>query len=230
MNYGQVIKNIRDLGFADDSEIEEFETDVNIISNSINRAITEISLDYAPIVDRYIVPNPPTYIDDNNNEKLPELVEINMYDASDNTFMRLTDVPVKKMLQDGIYTRFNDYEIENGDTLIIASDDICTETIVDGEKQYISNNLIIFYVKDHEPVTEDVIDPSSEEYETEVPLPRKAHHLLPLLASYYIWLDDDPAKAQEYLNRYQMALQSAKAESEKPRARIRTDWGGRVWL
>ena len=41
MNYGQVVEQIRDLGFADDNEIEEFDA---IVPNAINRAITEISI------------------------------------------------------------------------------------------------------------------------------------------------------------------------------------------
>ena len=60
MTYKELIDNIRDLGFSDDSEIDEFEEDVDVIANAINRAITEISIEYAPIIGKYEVPVPPT--------------------------------------------------------------------------------------------------------------------------------------------------------------------------
>ena len=55
---------------------------------------------------------------------------------------------------------------------------------------------------------------------TEVELPLKAHHLVPLLASYYIWLEDEKAKAVDYYNQYDKLVQEIKSNAAKPRARI----------
>lgn len=192
MNYGQVVEQIRDLGFADDNEIEEFDA---IVPNAINRAITEISMNYAPII---------SYIDITQNYDDEELYEYVMPDD----FMKFADTPVKRQLGEGIYQRFNDFEIEAENTIIMSGQHVGTYRV--------------FYVADHEPFTVDTSKGS------EIPLPLKAHYLLPLLASYYIWLDDDQTKAEMYYQRFQMELQNAKMESEKPRARIRADWGGFV--
>ena len=50
MNYGELKDQIRDMGFSDDAEIEEFG---ELIPNSINRAIEEINLNVAPIIETY---------------------------------------------------------------------------------------------------------------------------------------------------------------------------------
>ena len=213
MNYGQVIDQIRDLGFGDDDEIEEFG---ELVPNAINRAITEISMNYAPIMSYYDITQPldgmteeqwnKSQGEDENGEPLPSYSDQIYEYLMPDDFMKFADVPVKRQLGEGIYQRFNDFEIENGDTIILGGNNIGT--------------FRVFYVADHEPFT------VKSSRGMDIPLPLKAHHLLPLLASYYVWLDDDQAKAQEYFARYQVALQSAMAETQKPRARIRSDWGG----
>lgn len=195
MNYGQVIDQIRDLGFADDSEIEEFG---ELVPHAINRAITEISMNYAPIV---------SYMDIVQPVDGEEWDEEAFYEYSlPDDFMKFTDTPVKRQLGEGIYQRFNDFEIEGDNTIIFSGSNIGTYRI--------------FYVADHEPF--DLDTDASED----IPLPLKAHHLVPLLASYYVWLDDDQAKATEYRARFAQELQNALMDAEKPRARIRSDWGG----
>lgn len=56
----------------------------------------------------------------------------------------------------------------------------------------------------------------------ELELPLKAHILVPLLASYYIWLEDEKAKAVDYYNQYEKLSQSIQLDQEKPRMRILT--------
>ena len=209
MKYGELVQNIRDLGFSDDSEIEEFETDVNVISNSINRAITEISLNYAPIYGHYDI-NPLVVATDEVTGDVADIIEVNMSEAVDG-FMKLADIPVKRELAEGVYKRYGDYEVEENHTIIL-----------DGSYD---GNLRIFYVKAHTPCTELVIQEDSEEYDTELPLPLKAHHLVPLLASYYVWLDDDMTKANAYYEKYQYVLEKAQQEAEKPKGRVITGWG-----
>ena len=195
MNYGQVVEQIRDLGFADDNEIEEFDA---IVPNAINRAITEISMNYAPILSHYDITQ--NFEDEDKNA----LYEYEMPDD----FMKFADTPVKRSLGEGIYQRFNDFEIEEESTIVMSG-------------QY-TGTFRVFYVADHEPFT---VNSSKGE---DIPLPLKAHYLVPLLASYYVWLDDDQAKAMEYYQKFQAELQASKMESQKPRARIRVDWGGFV--
>ena len=50
MNYGELKAQIRDLGFAEDAEIDEFD---EVVPNAINRAITEINLIVTPNIGTY---------------------------------------------------------------------------------------------------------------------------------------------------------------------------------
>ena len=208
MTYKELIDNIRDLGFSDDSEIDEFEEDVDVIANAINRAITEISIEYAPIIGKYEVPVPPTEAVEENGilkEVVPDMFEVDMQAVTDDKFIGFADTPVKKELKSGIYTKFSDFEIESDDTIILHTSDY--------------ENLVIFYKEMPDKYV------WGENNDVRLPLPLHAHHLVPLLASYYVWLDDDLTKAQLYYERYSVAVQNALAGKDKPRARILTGWG-----
>ena len=52
MTYQELINEIRDLGFSDDSEIEEF-AEAGLLYSAINRAITRINLELYPIIEKY---------------------------------------------------------------------------------------------------------------------------------------------------------------------------------
>ena len=54
----------------------------------------------------------------------------------------------------------------------------------------------------------------------EIELPLVAHNLIPLLASYYLWLDDDERKAIMYKNDYEEARNLALQRKNKPRADV----------
>lgn len=212
MTYYELIENIRDLGFSDDTEIAEFETDNNIISNSVNRAVTEINLNVANIIGTLDI-NPYQLA----NELDDVLVEIRMPDM-DEMFLAFSDTPVKRELGDtehsGVYEKFFDYEIESEDTLIISSN-------YDG-------NYRIFYIKAHDPVTSDIIDSSSDIAQEDIPLPRKVHHLVPLLTAYFVWLEDDPSKATQYYNLYEQMRGEIIGSTRRLKGTIVT--GGRSWL
>lgn len=212
MNYGQIVDQIRDLGFADDNEIEEFGA---VVPNAINRAITEISLNYAPHLDYMEIVQPfETVTVEDGGGKHTKKLEPSGGEWNDaayyeyvmpDDFLKFDKIPIKRQLGEGIYQRFNDFEVEDDNTLIIK-----------GEYE---GTFRVYYVADHEPFSEDTVR------EAEIPLPLKAHHLIPLLAGYYIWLDDDQAKAMEYYSKYQQESASAIAESVKPRGRILADRG-----
>lgn len=189
MNYGELKEQIRDLGFAEDEELDEFG---DVVPNGINRAITEINLTVVPNVGTYIIEQDGT----EDGILYYDMDELTADDMS--RFLEFADIPV--MVGDGEYKRFNDFEIENDKILVI-----------DGS---IKGRFKIFYKKAHTPFTVETSD------DTELELPLKAHHLVPLLASYYIWLEDEKAKAVDYYNQYDKLVQEIKSNAAKPRARI----------
>lgn len=194
MNYQEVIKNIRDLGFSDDSEMEEFG---ELVPNSINRAITELNLSIAPIIEKY---------EFDIGAEDGGYVYITMPDIDEN-FLDFSDTPVL-FEQNGsaLYSKFSDYEIESNDTVVINADEY-------------KGSFRIFYKVAHETFT-------GEQLSTEVPLPLKAHHLVPLLAAYYVWLEDEPTKAAQYFNAYEQKAQEVLANSQSSHIRVRVLSGG----
>ena len=191
MNYGDLKDQIRDMGFSDDAEIEEFG---ELIPNSINRAIEEINLNVAPIIETY-------EIEQDGTGKGLFFYDIESLTRDDNeeiTFLDFADTPV--MVGDDVYQTFNDFEIENEKIMVL-----------DGA---LEGTFRVFYKKKHTPITTKTPDT------TEIELPLKAQHMIPYLAAYYIWLEDEQTKAVYYYNRYEQLLQEYQAKKEKPRARI----------
>lgn len=191
MNYGELKEQIRDLGFAEDAEIEEFD---GVVPNAINRAVTEINLLVAPNIGTY------TFEQDGKSDDLIyyDMEELTADEDGTIRFLEFADTPVK--IGKGVYKQFNDFEIEDRKTLILAGST--------------SGNFKVFYKKAHTPFTLDTED------EAKIELPLKAHHLVPLLASYYIWMEDENAKAVAYYNQYERLVQELRSNDEKPRARI----------
>lgn len=228
MNYQEVINNIRDLGFSDDSEMEEFG---ELVPNSINRAITEINLSFAPIIERYEFEI--TGVDKG-------FLYITMPDV-DEMFLDFADTPVLyaettahrdgneiKTTEIEHYDIFSDYDIEANDTIVIDLSKFNGNVpdpekdpdsyAVAAEKTY---SIRIFYKADHEKFTG-----SESQLSEELPLPRKAHHLVPLLAAYYVWLEDEPTKAAQYFNTYEQKSQEVLANSQSSHIKIRVLSGG----
>ena len=223
MTYYELIENIRDLGFGEDVEIAEFENeDVQVVTNAINRAITKINISDAQINGTYDF-NPYEIhksaviaemeaegieiADDESNVEVPSgvLLEVYMPDI-DEQFMAFGTMPVKRELANGIFEKFNDYDIENDDTIIISAD--------------LNNTFRVYYLKAHTKVGSDVIDETSEIAQTQLPIPLKAHHLVPLLASYFVWLDDDPSKATQYYNLYEQMRAELAGLTQRVRGKI----------
>lgn len=193
MNYGDVKTQIRDLGFEEDSTMTEY---ASIVRNAINTAIASINMSVAPI-KAYIT------VDQDGTDS--EFQFYNMSSLTGGKFLEFTASPVE--IGDGEkYTPFNDFDIENDNTVVI-----------NGET---SGTFRIYYHADHTQYTADTAD------SVELPLPVMAHRLVPLLASYYVWLDDDQTKAITYYNQYEALASQIMAKQEKPRMTVRTDWGG----
>lgn len=193
MNYGEIKQNLISLGFAEDSDYEEFE-ELKYTYDAINRAVSQINSQF-PYTDKYEFE-----IDDSD----AGILYIDMTDRSG--FLELAETPVL-FEKDGeeVFKKFGDYQIEMGHTVVINADDC-------------KGSFRIYYNKACTQVAEDTED-------TFVPeLPLKVHHLIPLLAAYYLWLDDDAAKAAQYYNMYETELTLALQKEGQPRMRVRTDW------
>lgn len=190
MKYEQVKRELINFGFADESELEEFGT---IVTDAINRAITEINLTVAPIIGTYEIEQDGTE-EDILYYDMPSLTKRNGVV----NFLEFADTPVK--IGTDVYRKFSNYEIENGDTLVL-----------DGR---IAGTFRVFYKKAHTTITQETAD------DTELELPLKAHILVPLLAAYYVWMEDEKTKAVDYYNQYEKLSQHVLSESLKPRMTI----------
>lgn len=59
---------------------------------------------------------------------------------------------------------------------------------------------------------EDITDDTTDDFE--IDLPERVLYIVPILASYYIWLDDDQVKATMYWNQYDAMKQELSAEAK----------------
>ena len=164
--------------------------EMDIIPTAINRAITILADTVLPIVKSYEIS-----LDGEDGDYL--FFDMSMLVKD---FLAFDAHPVR--IDDGnVYKVFGDYTIEGDDTLVIPGS--------------VSGTVKIFYKASHTPyVSGGSMD------EVEIPLKKRIHHLVPLLASYYVWLDDDPTKAAQYYNQYETASTAVLNGANAPRARI----------
>ena len=198
MTYQELINEIRDLGFSDDSEIEEF-AEAGLLFSAINRAITRINLELYPILEKYEFD-----ISDNDTG----YIYITMTDIDD-LFLDFADMPVL-FERDGanFYTKFGDYEIESDDTLVINADKN-------------KGSFRVFY-----KVAHDTFTGKTSQLKEDLPLQLKVHHLVPLLASYYVWNEDEPTKAAQYLNLFESEKAELKEQALARKFKVRVMSGG----
>lgn len=198
MTYQELINEIRDLGFSDDSEIEEF-AEAGLLYSAINRAITRINLELYPIIEKYEFD-----ISDDDTGYL----YITMTDIDD-LFLDFADMPVL-FERDGanFYTKFGDYEIEADNTLVINADKN-------------KGSFRVFYKVAHETFTG-----KTSQLKEDLPLQLKVHHLVPLLASYYVWNEDEPTKAAQYLNLFESEKAELKEQALARKFKVRVVSGG----
>ena len=198
MTYQELINEIRDLGFSDDSEIEEF-AEAGLLYSAINRAITRINLELYPIIEKYEFD-----ISDDDTGYL----YITMTDIDD-LFLDFADMPVL-FERDGanFYTKFGDYEIEADNTLVINADKN-------------KGSFRVFY-----KVAHDTFTGKTSQLKEDLPLQLKVHHLVPLLASYYVWNEDEPTKAAQYLNLFEAEKAELKEQALARKFKVRVMSGG----
>ena len=196
MNYGEIKHNIISLGFAEEDDYAEYE-ELGYTYDAINAAIGELN-DSFPYIAIYEFE-----IDDTDEGPY----EIDM-GALDGFIDLAVDSPVR-IEENGksVFKPFGDYEIKMGRTIHINADES-------------KGTFRIYYNKECTTIGPDTDDSFVPE------LPRKAHRLIPFLASYYLWLDDDVAKATQYYNQYDMRKSEIQQKENAPRMRVNTDWRG----
>ena len=195
MNYAEIKQNIISLGFAEESDYQEYE-ELGYTYDAINRAISEIG-QFFPYKAKYEFD-----IDEGDTG----ILYIDMTDIPG--FLELADTPVL-FEKDGeeVFRQFSEYETEMDNTVVIKVDDY------DG-------SFRIYYKKQCTQISPETTDDFVPE------LPLKVHHLIPLLASYYLWLDDDERKAVQFKNDFDSAYSTIVQIQSKPRARaITSKWG-----
>ena len=195
MNYGELITNLKALAFEEEDTITEY-IENDVIPTSVNRAISWMCEDGMPIVKSFEISQ-----DGTDAEYVP-------YDATTivRDFLAFDTHPIR--IDDGdVYRIFGDFEVENGDTLVLPGN--------------VSGTFKVFYKAEH---TKYVADGTMDN--VEIPLKKRTHFLIPLLAAYFVWLDDDASKATQYYNLYEQAKANMLQDMQKPMARIAEEWGG----
>lgn len=195
MTYQELIDNLKDLGFANESEITEF-AEQGILYTAIERATTQINTSVpgsAPRNEQY---------DFSVEENDTEIIRINM-EEEDDTFIDFAETAMlyQKHGSDS-YVRFTDYDIMN-------------ESTVELDPSGYYGDFRILYKVMHEP-----FKGTASQLREDLPLARRVHFLVPLLAAYYLWLEDEPAKAALYYNRYLEAKEDMLDSTAKIRGRI----------
>ena len=110
MNYGQIKQNLISLGFAEESDYEEFE-ELGYTYDAINRAIAQIN-SQVPRVAKYEFE-----IDESDTG----ILYVDMTDRDG--FLELAETPVVFEVDgEETFRKFGDYYIEMGHTIVIKVD------------------------------------------------------------------------------------------------------------
>ena len=194
MNLSEIRHNLISLGFAEESDYDEFEK-LGYTYDCINRAIATIQSIF-PHIAKYEFE-----LDDSDTGTL----YIDMTDRPG--FLSLAETPVLFEVNGSeVFRKFGDYQVEMGHTIVMNADAY-------------AGSFRIYYNKactEIDSTTPDFFVPE---------LPKKVHHLIPLLAAYYLWLDDDERKAVQYYNNYESELSQIIQNENMPKMRVVTEWG-----
>ena len=196
MNYGEIKHNIISLGFAEESDYAEYE-ELGYTYDAINQAISELN-DAFPFVDTY-------EFEIDETDEGPYEVDMGLR----NGFLELaSDSPVQ-IEENGndVFKPFGEYEIKMGRVLHINAD-------------VTKGSFRVYFNRECTTIDSNTEDSFVPE------LPTKAHRLIPYLASYHLWLDDDAAKATQYYNQYEIRKNNIEQRENAPRMRVNTEWRG----
>lgn len=164
--------------------------------DAINQALDEIS-DWFPVEAEF---------DFDIDESDTGIFTIDMADRAG--FVSLAESPVQfESAGQEVWRAFSEYEIKMNRKIIIKVDDY-------------EGSFRIYYNK----LPAHVDESTADDFEFDLPL--AAHKLIPHLAAYYLWLDDDYQKATIYRNDFEDARNTVMARQSKPMAQVRvSEWG-----
>lgn len=242
MTYGELKKRMIDFGFEESSYLGD-EMATSEFQSSVNQARQTIA-QYFPMKGRYDFSQ-----DDKFAERQAEVINaierqyqegiiteeqrdamiaeykskttlhrINLKDKTENNASGET-VPITfdgvfdnfdkmQVIVDGKVYPFGDYTIEQGYIVVLS--------------YALAGDYTIFFEKG---IT--LIDSNTQD-DFDIEIDPEAEHLVPLLASYHAWLDDDMQKAVLYYNEYEQErnnlMQQINERKNQPKARIVGGW------
>ncbi len=190
MTYKQLKEEILSLGFETPLTYTE---DANILISAINRSINAIAFEYKPFLKMADV------------EVLQSVASINLKDI-DEGFLKLSKV----------YKTVKYEKTQSGYEVLDESVEYTDYT------QLLNNTIIVYstglytFVYEAKPVQVSVDTKDDEEFNFDIGV----SVLLPLLAAYYVFRDDDANKADIYYNDYEMKLASLKMSGYNPTVEV----------
>lgn len=203
MTYEELKKRMIDFGFeektylTDEMALSEFHSSINQARQTISQSI--------PLIGRYDFVQDGTAtglhrIDlkaETENDPDGDVIPITL----DGSFDKIDSMQI---IYGGRPFPFSDYTLEQGHIVVL--------------NYALAGSFTIFYEKGV-----DLINTSTPD-NFDIQIDSEAEHLVPLLASYHAWLDDDIQKATMYYNEYEQELNrilQARAERQnKVKARI----------
>lgn len=219
MNWGELRDNIRDLGFEENSTMNASDYR-SITINAVNRAIDTI---FWNVVEPY-----KSYFHEVSNRPTTRVVKVTadgeQEDGAEDS--SVVKIPTFTGTEQGL--RVSDYDSTN---VTITGATETMQSIVDSESYDVVATLKepdthkwedgttdekVFRVYKTYTYTWDcpsypltkITDETEDEFSLtkDEGMPDKVIYLIPLLASYYVWLDDDVEKAVYYYNMYDSEL------------------------
>ena len=196
MNYGEIKHNIISFGFADQSDYDEYEA-LGYTYDAINQAIMQLNEQF-PYIDTF-------EFEIDETDEGPYEIDMGARDG----FLELAkDTPVViEVNGKDVFKPFGAYEVKKDRILHINADEN-------------KGTFRVYYNRACTTINAETADTFTPE------LPLKAHRLIPYLASYLLWQDDDPTKAAQYYNSYEIGKNEIVQKENAPRMRVNTDWRG----
>lgn len=191
MTFGELKDEIFALNWE---SVGGYNGDKGLICFAVNRAVSVISSEVSPILGELVISQ--VEAPDKGSYVRYKLKELTSEDGA-NRFRSLEEV----------YWGTADELPPLGGVKLEKGSVLCVPRSYKGE-------IRVVYRRSYTPVTLDTQDSFELELDEEVCV------LIPLLAAYFVWLDDDRSRAQEYYNQYEMRRDRLSLRSKGPVANI----------
>lgn len=214
MNLKYIKSEIYNLGFSSSSDV-----DVSIVLQAINRAVDTISNTVRPILSSYTIKKGmPETPGDATDETPTETPEYNPAITKISDTCKLVDFKEIAKQKGETFISFHDcFELTEDGYVPIGNHSVINRhnLQVNPDKEY-----LIFYTRMYTPVDNNTTD--DFEFELDADL----HVLIPLLAAFYVWQDDEERKADKLYNDYEMKRNDIVQRERKVVACVRSDGYG----